>query len=547
MGHQFGAQHTFNGTTTNCGGGNRSSSAAFEPGSGSTIMAYAGICGSQNLQPHSDDYFHVKSLEQIANFVSGTSCDVETNTGNTLPIVTVGSNVTIPKATPFTLTASGSDANGDALTYCWEEYDIGPASPPDTDADGMSRPIFRTFNPTSNTTRTFPKLSDLLNNTSTMGEVLPSINRTMNFQVTVRDNRVGGGGIGTAIVQVAVNAAAGPFLVTQPNTNVTWTGGTQQTITWNVANTSGAPVNAANVKLSLSTDGGNTFPIVIAASTPNDGSEVITVPNVSTVSARVKVEAVGNIFFDISNVNLTINAAAGNGSDTIAVYLPSNQTFYLRNSNSQGFADSALQYGPSGATPLCGDWDGNGTATIGVYDPTNQTFYLRNSNTIGFADISFRYGPPGAIPLAGDWNGDGTTTIGVYDPVGRTFYLRNSNSAGFADITIQYGPPAGVPVVGDWDGNGTTTIGVYDPAGRTFYLRNSNTQGFADLTIGYGPTGATPVVGDWDGNGTVTIGIYDPTNQTFYLRNTNSIGFADLTIRYGPAGATPLAGDWDGL
>ena len=547
MGHQFGALHTFNGITLNCGGGNRSSSAAYEPGSGSTIMAYAGICGSQNLQPNSNDYFHVKSLEQIAGFIGGTSCDVETNTGNTLPTVTAGSSVTIPKSTPFTLTASGSDANGDALTYCWEEYDLGPASPPDTDADGSARPLFRSFTPTSNSSRTFPKISDVVNNTSTFGEVLPTINRTMNFQVTVRDNRAGGGGINTATTQITVNASAGPFLVTQPNTNVTWTGGTQQIITWDVANTSGAPVSAVNVKISLSTNGGSTFPVVIAASTPNDGSETITVPNISTNSARIKVEAVGNVFFDISNVNFTISAAPSSGADTLGVYLPGNQTFYLRNSNTPGFADVAVQYGPPGAIPLVGDWDGNGTATIGVYDPTTQTFYLRNSNSPGFADISFRYGPPGAIPLAGDWNGDGVTTIGVYDPSSRTFYLRNSNSAGFADLTIQYGPPGAVPIVGDWDGNGTATIGVYDPSSQTFYLRNTNTIGFADLTIRYGPAGATPVVGDWDANGTVTLGVYDPTSQTFYLRNANSIGLADVTIRYGPSGATPLAGDWDGL
>lgn len=266
------------------------------------------------------------------------------------------------------------------------------------------------------------------------------------------------------------------------------------------------------------------------------------------------VGAQGFKFLDGNTFNLVDPAAQTNGTltvlartSTIAAYLPSDQTFYLRNSNSAGFADLTILYGPSGATPIVGDWDGDGTVTIGVYDPSAQTFYLRNSNTGGFADITIQYGPPGAIPLAGDWNGDGTTTIGVYDPAGRTFYLRNSNSVGLADLTILYGPSAAVPVVGDWDGNGTTTIGVYDPSGQTFYLRNSNSAGFADLTIGYGPSGVTPVVGDWDGTGTVTIGVYDPANQTFYLRNSNTLGFADLTISYGPGGANPLAGDWNGV
>jgi hypothetical protein len=254
-----------------------------------------------------------------------------------------------------------------------------------------------------------------------------------------------------------------------------------------------------------------------------------------------------SVFFTSGSYSIEAFPAGPGLVTTIGAYSPDDRTFYLRNSNTPGFADFVVEYGPAGATPLVGDWDGNGTMTIGVYDPASQTFYLRNSNTPGFADLTIRYGPPNAVPLVGDWNGDGVTTIGVYDPSSQTFYLRNSNSPGFADITIRYGPSGAVPVVGDWDGDGTTTIGVYDPASRTFYLRNTNTIGFANLTIQYGPSGAIPVVGDWDGNGSVTIGVYDPANQTFYLRNSNSIGFADLTIRYGPATALPLAGDWDGL
>ena len=266
-----------------------------------------------------------------------------------------------------------------------------------------------------------------------------------------------------------------------------------------------------------------------------------------TFGLRVGFVAGTSLFFTTSTFSVLGFPGGIPLPGTIGVYLPANQTFYLRNSNTIGFADYTVRYGPPGAIPIVGDWDGNGTVTIGVFDPGDQSFYLRNSNTIGLANIAFRYGPPGAIPLAGDWNGDGVTTIGVYDPPSQTFYLRNTNSAGFADLTIRYGPPGAVPIVGDWDGDGTVTIGVYDPGSQTFYLRNSNTQGFADVTVGYGPSGAIPVVGDWDGNGTVTIGVYDPATQTFYLRNSNSIGFADLTIRYGPSGVNPLAGNWDGL
>jgi hypothetical protein len=557
IGHQFSAPHTFNSLTSGCSG-QRSAPGAYEPGSGSTIMGYS-ICGSDNLQTLPDLYFHTGSLEQIVTYAAGSgNCAATTATSNGTPSIAALSNFTIPANTPFTLNASVTDPNGDALTCVWEEFDLGAASPPNTD-DG-TRPIFRSFLPTSSAARTFPRLQYILNNanvpptnytcgsgTCLTGELLPTTTRTMNFRFTARDNRASGGGTANAPMQLNVVSTAGPFAVTQPNSAVSWAGGSSQVVSWSVAGTASAPVNCASVKISLSTDGGNTFPLVLSASTPNDGTETITVPNTPTSSARVKVEAVGNVFFDVSNSNFTITAGTSSaGGDTIGAYLPTNQTFYLRNSNSPGFADLSIQYGPSGATPVVGDWDGNGTATVGVYDATNQTFYLRNSNSPGFADMTIRFGPAGAKPVVGDWDGNGTTTIGVYDPSSQTFYLRNSNSPGFADMTIRFGPLSATPIVGDWDGNGTVTIGVYDSTTQTFYLRNANSPGFAVLTIRYGPAGGVPVAGDFDGNGTVTIGVYDPASQTFYLRNSNSPGFADLTIRYGPAGATPLAGDWNG-
>jgi uncharacterized protein (TIGR03437 family) len=225
---------------------------------------------------------------------------VATNTGNTQPNIDAGPDYTIPASTPFILTATGSDADGDALTYCWEEFDLGAAGPPDT--DNGDRPIFRSFAPVASPARTFPLLSDI----PVYGESLPTTTRTMNFRVTVRDNHAGGGGVNTGAMHLNVISSAGPFAVTQPDPNTSWPAGSTQTVSWNVANTSSAPINCANVRVLLSIDNGSTFPYTLASATANTGAATITLPNTPTSSARVKVEAVGNIFFNLSIGTFTI-------------------------------------------------------------------------------------------------------------------------------------------------------------------------------------------------------------------------------------------------
>jgi hypothetical protein len=307
MGHQYGADHTFNGTTSNCGGGNRSGSHAYEPASGSTIMAYAGICGAEDLQPHSDPYFHTDSFDAIVSYTTvgaGDACAVTTSTGNTPPVVDAGAAYTIPMHTPFKLTGSATDADDDPLTYNWEEFDRGAAAPPNT--DNGNRPIFRSFNAATVPYRYLPKLSDILANTLTFGEAWPTTDRTMTFRLTARDDRAGGGGVDHDSTTVTSVTSAGPFIVTQPDTAVTWNGGDTETVTWDVANTAAAPVSCANVNITLSVDGGATFSTTLAGGTANDGTEDITVPNADTTTARVMVACSDNIFFDISNADFTI-------------------------------------------------------------------------------------------------------------------------------------------------------------------------------------------------------------------------------------------------
>ncbi len=427
MGHQFDGNHTFNGNAGSCSG-NRNASTAYEPGSGSTIMAYAGICGSQDLQNHSNAYFHVVSFDEIRTYTttgSGNGCPVITNTGNNAPIVTVPSGgFYIPKSTPFALTGSATDPNGDAMTYCWEEFDLGPAGAPGSPSGNA--PIFRSFNPTSSSTRTFPKLSDLLNNTSTIGEILPPYARNLTFRLTVRDNRAGGGGVDWNQVAFNVDGNSGPFVVTSPNTSVSWTGNTQQTVTWNVANTNGSPVNCTAVRILLSTNGGNSFTTELIASTPNDGSEVITLPNLPTSQARIKVEAVGNIFFDISNVNfnilnnpivndpLTFNATAISFSQIDLFFTPnagSNNVIIVWNYDGNFTT-------PAGAPPLVGSPFAGGTLLYnGITSPVNHTGLL-NATTYyykAFSNSGLSYSPGVTSDAQTIDNSDFTANFLIFD------------------------------------------------------------------------------------------------------------------------------------
>jgi subtilisin-like proprotein convertase family protein len=316
MGHQLGANHTFNGVNGSCSG-NREAPTAFEPGSGSTIMSYAGLCDADDLQSNSDPYFHSASYDEIlANVTAGTgrTCAGTNLTGNTPPFVSAGANYTIPRSTPFRLTATGGDPDGHPVTYCWEERDLG-ASQALASADNGSSPLLRVYAPTSSPVRVVPQLPSILNNTSSPAERLPTTSRTLNFRVTARDNRAGGGGVNAANMTVTVTATAGPFTVTSPNTPVAWSG--PRTVTWNVAGTTNAPVSAATVDLLLSTNGGFDFPHLLAGNVPNDGSQEVILPNVVTTAARIMVRATGNIFFDISDSNFSIAASVPTAFPTL--------------------------------------------------------------------------------------------------------------------------------------------------------------------------------------------------------------------------------------
>jgi hypothetical protein len=478
MGHQFAGNHTFNGTISNCSTSNRNAGTSVEPGSGSSIMAYAGICGNDNLQPHSDPYWSFRSFEEITTYTSGAETNlaevqmgvlggyttngasykfsyngalsadivrgtnntaagikaaieaipgwpaaatvtassisdtgftltfasaagdvpnlvavpgdgvsaligeltkgglttkqgiVQTATGNSAPIVTVpAASYTIPIRTPFALTGSATDVDGDTITYMWEQTDRGATGTSNGTSlvanNKANGPLFRQFGTravvsstdtllydspgenkvTTNPLRVFPDMAQILiNNTNAesgsctmagsaptaaeidcFSEYLPTATyvgtsgvnaspASLNFRLTARDGK---GGVNNATVQLILASGAGPFLVTSPNTAVTLPGATSTNVTWSVAGTDAAPVSTSNVKITLSVDGGLTFPYTLSASTANSGSAAVTMPNVATTQARVKVEALGNVFFDVSNADFTIALTGdvdGNGA-----------------------------------------------------------------------------------------------------------------------------------------------------------------------------------------------------------------------------------------
>lgn len=300
FGHQFGANHTF--THKDEGHG-----AQMEPGSGSTIMSYGGNSDSEGFHvvPIRDHYFHAISIQQVTAYLATVTCGTTQSAGNNAPSANAGSDYTIPKSTPFQLTGSGSDADEDNLTYTWEQMDNVtdeddfPWEPNPTHTFG---PEFRSRPPSASAIRIMPILENILDGSNTnRWEKLPSVSRTLNFRLTVRDNHPGAGQTNSDNMVVTIDDAYGPFTVTSPNSAVTWCPGTH-TVTWDV---NGSDALAANVKISLSTDGGQTFSTLVA-STANDGSADVTIACAYSNTARIKVEAIGNIFFDISNTNFSI-------------------------------------------------------------------------------------------------------------------------------------------------------------------------------------------------------------------------------------------------
>ncbi|MCM5661790.1 reprolysin-like metallopeptidase [Galbibacter mesophilus] len=304
IGHQFGATHTFNNSCNS----NRTLATAVEPGSGSTIMAYAGICPS-NVQGSSDAYFHAISISQIwDNITQGAStCGSLENIPNSAPVISTLTNYSIPAGTAFVLDAEVTDSNGDVLTYSWEQQNNEVSvQPPVPDATGG--PAFRSFLPTLSSKRYFPQESEILNNNLTpLWEVIPNVARTLNFSLLVRDNNPNGGQIARGDLRVATINTGEAFSITSQNSPETLQGGSVYTVNWNVAGTNKVPINTSFVDIYLIVENNFEAPILLSDNTKNDGTKQVVIPgDITTTNARIMVKAANNIFFAINEAVLGI-------------------------------------------------------------------------------------------------------------------------------------------------------------------------------------------------------------------------------------------------
>ena len=417
IGHQFGAAHTY----YNACFGSKELVADYEPGSASTIMGYAGIC-TPNVQENSDAYFHAISIAQMTTAIGGHTCVTGTSTGNSAPVVATQTARTIPKSTPFILTASATDAQGDPMTYTWEQYDNtdGGVQPPTS--TNTAGPVFRSLMPTTNPSRSFPNLTAIVSNTTPTWEVLPSVARTLNFRVTVRDNSTLGGRTNFQAVAITVGTA-GPFLVSSPNAGTEiWYAGETKAVTWSVASTNTATYSTT-VNIKLSTDGGYTYPITLASGVANSGTANITVPNNVGKLNRIKVEAAANIFFDISNANFEIKSGKfemTSAASTQSVCKPTNAVYTMNYTPAPTFSETttfSAVGAPAGSTITFSPTTRN----------TSGTFTMTVSNTSGIAAGNFPITIKGTSTTA---NIDLPVLLNVFDStIGNVTLTSPSNGA----------------------------------------------------------------------------------------------------------------------
>ena len=305
LGHQFAADHTWNGSNGGCGPQQRGPDSAYEPGSGSSIMSYAGLCGADNIASAVDALFHHQSFDQIIGYTTegiGSVCGSDAVSGNTPPQVDAGSDYVVPKQTPLVVSGSATDQEQGSLLYSWEQRDLGPQAAL-TDPDDGRFALFRMLDSSSSPERYLPALATVVSGTPDLSERIPQVAREMTMRLTVKD---GAGGVQSDDIVVSIDGDSGPFEVVSPN------GGEQvgrsKTVEWDTGFTEQAPVSASMVEIYLSTNDGVSFDQLIDT-VDNTGSANINFPvGIQSQDARLMIKGAGNIFYDVSDAAFQLDS-----------------------------------------------------------------------------------------------------------------------------------------------------------------------------------------------------------------------------------------------
>ena len=458
MGHQFGGYHVMN-TCSRSGSGNTE----VEPASGSSIMGYAGICGT-NVQANSDAHFNYVNIRDIsANIQSGVAtCATLIGLTNNPPTADAGDDYIIPFGTAFVLEGTSSDPDGNnSLTHNWSQND--PEQAPGNNAPQPNwtvGPLYRSIMPTVSPNRYLPNIAAVIaGNLTPTWEVTPNVGRTMEFAFMVRDNDASGGQTADDLMQVTVDGNSGPFEVTSQGTTTSFNAFDNTTVTWNVAGTNAGAVGASNVDIFLSLDGGYTYPITLASGTPNDGTENIVIPNNATTNARIMVRGSGNIFYALNGADFTIVSPSFDYSfsstPSSITICPPTDAVYTINSNSFGNYSDPIALTASGvpvgatATFSTNPITTGNSATLtisntGAAATGNYTITIEGNSTSGIKtnDVNLIISDP--TPTAATLISPADAATGVLLPtnfnwsasggVGTLYDIDIASDAGFASI-----------------------------------------------------------------------------------------------------------------
>lgn len=509
VGHQFGGNHTYSidieGTNVNV-----------EPGSGTTIMGYAGITGpATDVQAHSDAYFHAVSIQQVTNNVKNKTCPTTTIINNAIPTANAGADVSLPIGTAFYLTGSGSDVDSDGLTYCWEQMNSATnANQTIPRAAATNGPMFRSFTPTASPRTYFPSLQSVIQKgiQRDRWEKVPEVTRNLAFRFTVRDNEIGGAANESDDMVVAFNSATGPFKVTSQNAvGQAWNLGSTQTITWSVNNTN-TLTGAQNVNIKFSTDGGLTFPITLASNVPNNGSATVTAPSTPALKCRILIEPTNSSFYAVNSkpiaLGYTVTTSCQTYDFTSGFAIPDNGSSYtVRTLNVPvGGEISDVNVNVNATHTWLSDLNmaivspagtvvtlfNQGCSNNGVTDNLNATFDEDGTNPVCSATLAGSVLPDDVLSSLNGQNPLGNWTFGVVDLGAQDTGTLNSfsitvctqtavlgtDSFGLADFKIYPNPNKGnFNVQFNSDSGNEIKINIYDISGREIFAKSYQNSG----------------------------------------------------------------------